>query len=128
MIPRSVVHRPRHARDTGPVPIPARILLLGTALMTLGVLQPVPALLRLAEQIGHLPLERVEPLVERGNGGLGGRGLIREAGRLGRPAFRKDLALHLIDLPLEPLEALLGRRRLALGERRGGRERKGDEP
>ena len=83
----------------------------------------MPVLFRLAEEVGHLPLERVEALVERGHRRLGRRGLVREAGGVRRAALGEDLALDLIDLPLQPVEALLGSRRLALGERRGGRKR-----
>ena len=78
----------------------------------------------LAEHVGHLPLERVEPLVEGGDRRLGRRGIVGEAGGVGRTAAREDLALHLLDLPFEPLDALLGSGRLALrhGSRRKKRE------
>ena len=43
--------------------------------------------------------------------GLRGRRFGREAGGVGRPAAREDLPLDLLNLPLEPVEALLRRRR-----------------
>src|SRR4051794_24277731 len=82
-------------------------------------------LLRRAEQVGHLPLERVEPLVERRDRRLRGRRFVGEASGVRRASLRKNLALHLVYLALEAVEALLGRRRLALGKRRGGRQRNG---
>ena len=85
--------------------------------------QPVAVLLRLADKVGHLPLERIEPLVERHHRRLGGGGIVGEARGVGRPALRENLALHLLDLPLEPVDPLLGRwRRLALRDG-GGRQR-----
>src|SRR3954465_2436765 len=77
------------------------------------------------EQVGHLPLERVEPLVERRDRGLRRRRFVGEASGVRWASLRKDLALHLVYLPLEAVEALLGRRRLALSKRRGGRQRNG---
>ena len=76
--------------------------------------QPVPVFLGLAKDVGHLPLQRVEPLVERRDRRLGRRRLVGKAGGVRRPAARKHLALDLLDLPFEALEALLGRRRRAL--------------
>ena len=49
--------------------------------------------------------------------GLGRRRLVREARGVGRASLGKDLALHLLDLALEAVEALFGCRRLALGQR-----------
>jgi hypothetical protein len=96
------------------------------------VLQPVPVLLRLAEHVGHLPLERVEPLIERDHRRLRRRGLVGKARGVRRPPLGKHLALDLLDLPLEPLEPLLGRRRRRCasaaegesGECRAGREKR----
>jgi len=55
---------------------------------------------------------------------LGGRGIARETGGVGRTTAWKHLALHLLDLPFEPLDSLFGRDRLALrnGSRRKKRE------
>ena len=50
------------------------------------------------------------------------RRLAREARRVGRTPARKDLTLHLLDLPFEPLDALIGSRRLALRECGGRHE------
>jgi hypothetical protein len=80
--------------------------------------QLIPILLRQAEDVGHLPLERIEPLVERGDRRLGRRRFVGEASRVGRAAAREDLPLNLLELPLEPVDPLLGRWRLALGLRR----------
>jgi len=78
----------------------------------------------LAEHVGHLPLDRVQALVEGGDRRLGGRGIARETGGVGRTTAWKHLALHLLDLPFEPLDSLFGRDRLALrnGSRRKKRE------
>src|SRR4051812_19893950 len=81
-------------------------------------------LFRLAEHIRDLTLKRIEALVKRDDRGLRRRRLVRKAGAVGRPALREDLALDLLNLTLEPVEALLGtRRRLALCERRGSGQR-----
>jgi len=40
--------------------------------------EPVTILFGLAKDIGHLPFERVEPLIERDHSRLGGGGLVRE--------------------------------------------------
>ena len=77
-------------------------------------LQAVAVLFGLAEHVGHLPLERVEPLVERQHRRLGRRRVVGKAGRVRRPALREDLALDLLHLPFEPLEPLVGRGRRAL--------------
>ena len=82
------------------------------------LLQPVAVLFRLAEQVGHLPFERVEPLVERHDRRLGRGGLVgKPAVSAGRP-FGKTCRCISFDLPLEPIDPLLGRRRLALRKRR----------
>ena len=83
--------------------------------------QAIAVLLRLADEVGHLLLERVEALVEGEHRGLGRRGIVGETGGVGGPALGEHLPLHLLNLLLEPVEALLGsRRRLAL-RKRGGR-------
>ena len=78
---------------------------------------------RLAKHVRHLPLDGVEPLGECRDGRLRRRRFTGDAGRVGRAAPRKDLALDLLDLALEPLNALLGSRHLALGHRRGRNKR-----
>ena len=72
--------------------------------------QAIAVLLRLAKHVGHLPLERIEPLVEADHRRLGRGGVVGEARSVGRPALGEDPPLQLIDLPLEPIDALLGRR------------------
>src|SRR6185503_3695317 len=84
--------------------------------------EPVAIVLALAKQVGHLPLERVEPLVEGHHRRLGRGGIVGIARGVGRAALGVDPALKLVDLALEALDALLGRRRLALGERARGRK------
>ena len=75
--------------------------------------------LGLAEDFGELALKGVEPFVEVSDGCLGCGRLVRESGSGGRGAARKDLALDLLELAFEALDALLWRRRrLALAQRR----------
>jgi hypothetical protein len=58
---------------------------------------------------------------------LGRRGLGRETGGVGRPAAREHLPLHLVDLPFQPLQALIRRRRLSLSDcARGNQQEAGD--
>ena len=102
---RSLAHALLERRDS--------LLLVGPELAKPGFerLQPVAILFRLAEQVGHLALERIEPLIERRHRGLRRRGIVGEAGGVRGAALGEDLALHLLHLPLEPIDALLGRRR-----------------
>ena len=88
--------------------------------------QAVAVLLRLAKHVGHLPLERVEALVEAHHRRLGRGRVVGEAGGVGRLALWEDAPLHLVDLALEAIDALLGRRLLALSER--GERRQQDAP
>jgi hypothetical protein len=79
--------------------------------------QLIAVLLRQAKDIAHLALERVEPLIQHCNRRLSRGGLVGESGGVGRAAAGEDLPLDLIELPLEPLNPLLGRwGRLPLGE------------
>jgi hypothetical protein len=98
------------------------LLLLGPqpGELALQSLDPVPIFFRLAKDVGHLPLDRIEPLIERGDRRLGRRGFIGETGCIGWPAAREHLTLDLLQLALETFDALFWRRRLALGERRRG--------
>ncbi|MFL6675399.1 MAG: hypothetical protein ACJ8LG_19155 [Massilia sp.] len=103
------------------------LLLVGLHLTDPGleIEQAVPVLLALAEHVGHLPLERIEPLVERNHRRLGRRGFIGKARGVRRPALGENLPLHLLHLLFEPFKALVGRRRLALGRGGRGNEREG---
>ena len=76
---------------------------------------------RLAKQVGHLPLDRVEALVEASSTDdwVAAGSSEKPAVSAGR-ALREDSPLHLVDLPLEPVDALLGSRLLALRERGRG--------
>jgi hypothetical protein len=76
--------------------------------------EPVTILLGLAKDVGHLPFESVEPLIERDHRRLGGSRLVRETRCVRRAPPREDLPLHLLQLALEPFDPLLGCRRLAL--------------
>jgi hypothetical protein len=78
----------------------------------------IAVLLRLADEIGHLLLERVEPLVEAQDRRLRRGRIVGEPGSVGGLALREQLALHLLDLLFQPIDALLGSRlRLLLGDR-----------
>jgi hypothetical protein len=55
---------------------------------------------------------------------LGRRGIVGEAGGVGRAALGEHLPLELLHLPFEPFEALVGARRLALRKRRRRNERR----
>jgi hypothetical protein len=51
-------------------------------------------------------------------------GVVEIAGGVGGTALGEDPALHLVDLPLEPFDTLLGRGRLPLGH---GRRRRHED-
>ena len=79
------------------------------------VRKPVPILLGLADEVGDLPLDRVEALVEIDDRGLSRGRVVGEAGGVGGAALWEDLPLHLLHLLFEPLDPLLRAwRRLAL--------------
>jgi hypothetical protein len=88
-------------------------------LRVLGALA-VRILLGHADEVGHLPFERVEPLRDGGDRRLGCRGIVEEPRGVCWPPLGEDLALHLLDLLFEAVDALLGAWRRAL--RRGRRE------
>ena len=75
----------------------------------------IPILFGLAEDVRHLPLQRVQPAVEVADRLLGRRGSVAEARRVGGLALGEDLPLDLSNLLLEPLDPLLRCRRAALG-------------
>ena len=85
----------------------------------LEILQAISIFFRLAKKVGHLPLQRIQSLIEGGDRRLGGGGIVGEAGGVGRPALGKDLPLDLLHLPFEPIDPRFGRWRLAL--RQGAR-------
>jgi hypothetical protein len=82
-------------------------------------------LFRLAQDIGHLPFERIKPLIEGRDRRLARGGFVREARGVGRPAPREHLALDLLQLAFEAFDALLWRRRLALSDCRRSRNHGG---
>jgi len=101
------------------------LILIGLQLSNPGfeVAQAVSVLLRLADQISDLPFERIEPLVEIYNRGLGRSRIVGEASRVGWASLREHLSLDLLHLLFEAVEALLGRgRSLPLGDC-GGRSK-----
>jgi hypothetical protein len=79
----------------------------------------------LADDIAHLPLQRIQPLIEGRDRGLRRRGFVGEASRVGWATPREDLPLQLLHLPLESLQPLVRVGGLPLGKGRRWNERHG---
>ena len=86
------------------------IVLVGAHFRQLGLDdgQPVAVLLGLADEVGDLPLEPVEAVVQGAHRRLRRRWLVRKARGRRRLSSREHLPLNLPKLVLEPFDALLG--------------------
>jgi hypothetical protein len=86
--------------------------------------EAIAVFLGLPNEVRHLPFDCVETLVEGDDRRLGRRRIVREASGVSRAPLREDLALHLLHLFFEAVDALLGtRRRLTLRKRDPRHER-----
>jgi len=75
-----------------------------------------------AGQFGHRAFDRIEPSNQRPDARLSRRRIVDQPGGVRRLTLGKDLLLHLANLLFEPVDALFGGRRTALGARGSQRE------